>query len=248
VVPADERCKGASPELGRAIARMMARRPRDRFPTMEAAAHALRVCIGSQPQQASFAKVLRTAPDIAPAEKSRSDAPTAIVDMAEPVSAEREIEGQAQLQGARPLAKGATMPLAVPLKAAVGNQAAAQLANGAAASGAAGLNRTLPLARPNTQHPSIPVRSDPGSDPSVATSARPPSNPSLPGAPSGVYASRSQAEAAARARSEARSTTGGTQQGRAREARSSAPRLWLVLVVLVVAAVAGSGVAAWLLR
>ena len=242
VVPVDQRTKGASPELGRAIARMMTRRPRDRFPTMEAAAHALRACIGSQPQQAAspkYPKLDTTVDDIASGERSTSNAPTAIVDMAEPVSAERQIQGRATVQGGQVLAKGATMPLGVPFKVAVGDHAAAQLTSGTSgtsvASGAGALNRTLPLARPATHQP---------------TSGRPPSNPGLPGDPSGVYVAKSDARGHATAppRHDAHRSAGGSLLDQRGEPRASMPRTWLLVAVIVATAIAGSGIAAWFLR
>ena len=89
----------------------------------------------------------------------------------------------------------------------------------------------------------VQVPPDRGSDPSV--SGRPPSNPALQGAPSGVYTSRSQAEAA---RADALRTTGGTRQGQRGGPGSAKPNTWLLLLVLGVTAVAASVVAAWLLH
>jgi serine/threonine-protein kinase len=248
VVPVHERCKGPSPDLGGAIARMMARQPRDRFPTMEAAAHALRACIGSQPQQTAgraLPKLDTTVHDVAASARSPSNAPTAIVDMAEPVSAEREVQVRAAATAEQVLAKGATMPLAVPLKVAIGDRVAAQLASGgSAAGGSPEMNRTLPLARPaanpgHAAHPAHP--SHPAHPAHPATSGRPPSDPSVPVVPSGVYA-RDHAEAHAR-----RGALGAGVVSPA-EPRASAPRPWLLIAVIVAAAVAGSGIAAWFLR
>ena len=251
VVPVHERTSGASPDLGRAIARMMARHPRDRFPTMEAAAHALRACIGSQPQQAAsraFPKLDKTVDDLAASARTPSNAPTAIVDMAEPISAERAVQGRAAAPTEQMLAKGATMPLAVPLKVAVGDRVAAQLASGAPGS-APELNRTMPLARPIT-NPGLPTHpAHPAHSAHPATSGRPTSDPRVPVVPSGVYA-REQAEAHARreaAHGAARSISDGSRDSRP-EPRASGPRPWLLIAVVLATAIAGSGIAAWFLR
>jgi serine/threonine protein kinase len=229
--PLHERSPGISPELGRAVARMMARSPKDRFPTMESAAHALRGCFAAQPQRPAPKKLDRTLDDdeFAAAKATRpSDAPTAIVDvvveMAEPVSAERAI-----------LAKGATLPLGVPLQVAIGHHAAAQLRNHALATvpshPPASFNRTMPLQRPSTR----------GSDPSVRVTP-PPSNPALQAAPSGVYSARSQAHA------DSLRSTGGTRPGYPGSSRSAKPNFWILLLVLGVTAMTASIVAAWLLH
>ncbi len=222
VRPLDEVAKNVSPELARTVARMMARSPADRFPTMEAAAHALRTCTTN----ATMAPQLAPAATAGGARSGRqSDAPT-VVHPAEPASQKREIHMDVALS------KGATMPLAVPLRMAVGEQAAALL------SSSHEMNRTMPLARPITGHafshaPSTPssgrLPKDRGSDPSI----------SVAGVASGVYASGHDA------RSDALRATGGGQAIGERESR-----WWWRLVVLAVAivAIALGGIAAWVHR
>jgi serine/threonine protein kinase len=242
--PVHERTPSAPRELGQAIARMMARQPRDRFPTMEAAAHALRTCIGSKPTMAAkpvaMPKLDRTLDDDEhQAARRTSNAPTRIVDvaaeLAEPASQAREIKAQGT--GAGTL-NGKTMPLGVPVKAAIGDHAATQLS-----SPPQSFNRTMPLARPlSGQPPSGGRPSEHGSEPRVA--ARTPSNPSMPqGAPSGVYSARSQAPPGA----DARRTTGGARR-QAGEAPAASGPPWVLIVALVLAAIATSGIAAWLLH
>jgi serine/threonine protein kinase len=238
-----ERVPSAPPALGHAIARMMSRTAGDRFPTMEAAAHALRACVGSQPQRAAPVKFAETLDDLESSKDSArpSNAPTAIVDISEPVSAELEI--QAQGHAMRSMAKGATIPLGIPVKLAIGDNAAAQLSNPPQ-----NFNRTMPLARPLSREPMSPQPPpDRGSDPSV--SARPTSNPSQQS--SGVYSARSQQEAQARAHADALRVTGGTRQGytvQPEQALRKPAYGWVVLAVLVVLAIAASGIAAWLLH
>jgi serine/threonine protein kinase len=244
--PVHERTPSAPRELGQVIARMMARNSRDRFPTMEAAAHALRTCIGSNPttapKPAAMPKLDRTLDDDEhqAARRSTSNAPTRIVavaaELAEPASHAREIQAQ-QGAGAGALT-GKTMPLGVPVPLAVGHHAATQLS-----SPPQSFNRTMPLARPfSIQPPSDGRPSELGSEPRIA--ARAPSNPSLPqGAPSGVYSARSEAAAF----TGAQRTTGDARR-HAGEAPAASGRGWVLIVVLVVAAIATSGVAAWLLR
>jgi serine/threonine protein kinase len=241
-----ERVPNAPPALGHAIARMMSRSARDRFPTMEAAAHALRACVGSQPQQVAPVKFEDTLDDLEKGKDNArpSNAPTAVVDISEPISAEREI--QAQGHAMRSMAKGATIPLGVPVKLAIGDHAAAQLSNPPQ-----NFNRTLPLARPISKQPMTgQPPPDRGSDPSV--SGRPTSNPSQQS--SGVYSARSEAEAQAKAQSDALRVTGGTRQGYTDQPVQPAhpPRTpaygWVALAVLVMLAVAASGIAAWLLH
>ena len=154
----------------------------------------------------------------------QSDAPT-VVHSAEPAYQKRQIHEDVALS------KGATMSLAVPLRMAVGEQAAPLLSSKPA------LNRTMPLARPITGHalshapPSTPssgrLPSDRGSDPSV----------SVAGVASSVYASGHDARADA-----LRATGGGHAVGK-REARSW---WWLVVLGVAVAAIAFGGIAAWL--
>ncbi|MEA2747363.1 MAG: eukaryotic-like serine/threonine-protein kinase [Myxococcales bacterium] len=135
----NERNPSASRELGDAIARMMARQPRDRFATMEAAAHALRTCLGSQPQQ--------------PARRVRTDAPKQLPKL------DRTLDDDEQKD-----AKGKTMPLAVPMKLAIGDHAATQLS-----STPQSFNRTMPLARPlSVQPPSIPRSTEQKSEPKAS--------------------------------------------------------------------------------
>jgi eukaryotic-like serine/threonine-protein kinase len=211
-----------SPELAAVVARMMSRAPTSRFPTMEAAAHALRSCTTStrtgMPAKAP-PPVARVPPQDR-AHRHQSDAPT-IVASTEPVSHARELPQGAQL------AKGGTLPLAVPFRLAVGGHAAALLAS------KPDMGKTMPLARPTTgpgfayAAPSAPssgtLSPDRGSDPQA--SAR--------GVVSGVYASGDDARAGV--------------AGSARSRRASRRGWWwLAVVVLAVAAAASGGVAAWL--
>ncbi len=241
--PVHERTPSAPRELGQTIAKMMARDPRDRFPTMEAAAHALRTCIGSTPataaKPAAMPRLDRTLDDDEHQAARASTALTRIVDvaaeLAEPASQAREIHAQGA--GAAAL-MGKTMPLGMPVQLAIGDHAPTQLS-----SPPQSLNRTMPLARPlSVQPPSGGRPPELGSEPRVAT--RTPSKSSLPqGAPSGVYSARSQAPADV----DALSTTG---PGRHHEgaAPAASGRAWALIVVLVVAAIATSGIAAWLLH
>ena len=224
VRPLDEVASSVSPELARIVATMMARSPADRFPTMEAAAHALRTCT-------SAATSAPIAPPPAPKAGAtaragrQSDAPT-VVHAAEPASERREIPKDGVLS------KGATMPLAVPLRMAAGDQAAALLSR------TPDMNKTMPLARPITGRafshapPSTPssgrLPPDRGSDPQI----------SVAGVVSGVYASGHDA------RTDAMRATGGEQ------ALGGATRSWWWLVAfgLAVAAIALGGIAAWLSR
>ena len=222
--PVHERTPSAPPELGRVIARMMSRDPRDRFPTMEAAAHALRTSVGSKP--VVYPKLDRTLDDDEhqAARRTTSNAPTRIVDVAaevaEPASQAREIQGQ--VQGA--LARGKTMPLGMPARLAVGDHAATQLS-----SPPQSLGRTMPLARPmSVQPPSGGRPSEQG------------------GEPSGVYSAGSQAAP----HRDATRTTGGARRsaGDPPTAARGSGRGWILIGVLVVAALATSGIAAWLLH
>lgn len=112
---------GASPELAKVVARMMNRHPRDRYATMEEAAHALRSCAPSLRIRTSAAPGpgpgAGSAAHARPGRAGRtSDAPTAVGRPTPPASVDAN-------------AKGSTLPLNAP-------QARAEM------------NRTLPLAAP----------------------------------------------------------------------------------------------------
>ena len=244
-----------SRELAQVIARMMAREPSRRFPTMEAVAHALRTCapvatlraIGAITHADSGAEYrgLRNG--------GKSDAPTQAV-TPEPASTSREIP----IDVDRVHEKGKTLPLAIapPMKMAMGD------AGGSAAAPnvpRASMNKTMPMeARPmaSIPAPSMPGPSMPGpsmpplasassgrlfsnespSSPRAATNEVP-SSPRLP--VSGVYASKSDALDAAR-------RTGATMStGDAAPASSS---VWLYVAIAVAAAMFMGGIAAFLLR
>ena len=246
IQPLETVVPGVSSDLSSAVARMMARKPNDRFPTMEAAAHALRACAPSLPAL----PVRYTAPPKAARPRGTgSDAPTQMVamDVPEPASALREI----------PVNFGMTMPLAVPMKMAMGAAPAHPTSQN--------MNQTMPLARPisMSRTAALPASSLP--DPSLPASS--PSSGQLPqyppdlgssrnvvysgvatpasfAAPSGVYASRPQPSA-----SSLRVTGNSRRQAGAEPARpAKGLPAWLGLVLIAcVMAVLGGGVA-WLLH
>jgi serine/threonine-protein kinase len=110
--------------IAKAVTRMLARRPRDRFATMEDAAHALRTAAPS----ARSAVVMP--PSGVGVRRTTSDAPTAAA-IVEPVSAEVAVDVEMAN------AMGRTQPLAKALPQAAGMP----IQPGA-------MNRTLPMARP----------------------------------------------------------------------------------------------------
>jgi serine/threonine protein kinase len=125
--PLDTLVPGVSEALARNVARMMARRPTDRFPTMEAAAHALRTC-----EPSARHRVARSVP---PARDERlSEAPTAALSIEE--SRRLFEEHQEQQPVSRQVLKGGTLPLARPLQMAIGQSAPPSF------------GKTMPLARP----------------------------------------------------------------------------------------------------
>jgi serine/threonine-protein kinase len=225
----DEKIAGVSKELARAIARMMSRNPRDRFPTMEAAAHALRACSLAH---ASGSVAPPGAPSAGRKNGARpSDAPTLVQQAAEPQSYAREIPATIEQLAA----KGSTLPLGVPVKMAMGDIGGAP----ARVASPPNMGKTLPLARPITMGTplSVPLssptsgrpphapasdRGDHGSDPRVAA---------MFGAPSGVYASRARRTAAAPA-----------------PAAAAATPAWVPIVIFVTIATLLGGAGAWLFR
>ncbi len=256
--PLDKVVPGVSAELAAAVARMMARDAASRFPTMEAAAHALRTCAPSVPNL-MIAQPTGTG---VPRRSGKSDAPTQAVPP-EPPSAAREIP----IVVDRIHEKGKTLPLALPMMMAMGDRSR----TGDAPASKQHMNKTMPMeARPlsspraggasmpapsrrgaSMQPPSI--GNDRGGDraagirplPASASSGslllgEPPSRPHLP--VSGVYASGADALEAARC-------TGATFPNQHPAAPAASSRAWpfVVAAALVVATVLG-GIAAWFFR
>ncbi len=244
VSPLDQVVPHVSPQLGQVVAQMMARAPANRFATMEAAAHALRACAASATTSMPMRPPLLAPTEANPAARvaRSSDAPT-VVHAGEPVSEEVAIAAEAQR------AKGRTMPLALPLRMAVGDEAAARLSK-------PDMNKTMPLARPLTGSDFSPYSDgassvgrrsvDPGSDPRISVagvasggrSLDPGSDPriSVSGVASGVYWSGQDPRAA---------PTGGAPV----HGPPVQSRWWIALVIAVaVVAISVGGIAAWIHR
>ena len=134
----DKVAADVSSQLAETVARMMARLPADRFPTMEAAAHALRMCTSAATGIVMAPALAKAAPadgSVVARSGRKSDAPTLVT---EPASHAREIPLDARL------ASGGTLPLALPLRMAIGDRAASLLPS------TPERNKTMPLARPIT--------------------------------------------------------------------------------------------------
>jgi serine/threonine-protein kinase len=202
---------GASNELARAVARMMARKPKDRFPTMEDAAHALRA---SAPGLRAAAPPPRDVDASGGERPHASDAPTT-ARAAEPVSASREIGVDVDMS----LAKGSTLPLATAWKMASGEGASASPAPPQS------FGKTLPLG-----HQAVPL--PPNTPRAAPSSGRLPDVPAPSGAfsPSGVYASKAADEGA----------TPSSRTGLTRRERPSSwlPMVLLALVAVAAGAIA----------
>jgi serine/threonine protein kinase len=247
----DTKVEGVSAQLAQVVARMMARSIADRFPTMEAAAHALRGCLTSAPN-------IVAVPVAAPLPSNRrgvreSEHPTVAHPAAEPISASREIP----IYNEGVIEKSKTLPLGVPLKVAIGAETPSPPTSSQASLQSA-LNKTMPLARPisigSAQALSVP--------PASGSSGRLPQTPpdrgsspqlhqSLGGAAiagltptSGVYPSNAPASAAAE------DTAAREQDARsARTALVPRPsRTWIPIVLVSLLAIAAGGIAAWLSR
>jgi serine/threonine protein kinase len=242
IPPLDERVPAIGKELGAVVARMMSRHPRDRFPTMEAAAHALRASFASLASSpAAHARFDATVEDGAPASSAPTVVRTVEQSALEEVSASREVPVQVPLEAS--VAKGSTLPLGVAVKMAMGENAATRLAPPPT------FNMTMPLARPmqviatpETSSPphGVPPRvpPEPGSSPRMSAGA-----PALqPGAPSGVYASRSRAQA------DALRSTDPRRPGYVDPPKRPPSRAWTALLVTAIVAVAAGGIAAWMLK
>jgi len=236
IPPLDEAVRGVSVELALVIGRMMARKPGQRFPTMEAAAHALRTCAASLPAQP--VKHDTTTKMVG----NTSDEPTKMVPAQAPEMESREVAVQVDSA----MAKGMTLPLGLPVRMAMG---AGAMGGGTPQS----FNQTMPLARPITvpgglsappAAPSsgpLPLPQDPGSSRNVAGY---PSSPGYTTNPSGVYASRAQAsDEALRVTARTRRPSGDDQE----RPRGGLPG-WVPLVLIALLAAAAGGGAAWMFR
>jgi len=233
VTPLDQAMPGAARELARVVAKMMSRKAAERFATMEEAAHALRGCIGivARPRVDATMDDLdpnATIDDLKPyksppraqAVGRSSDRPT---EVRSPVIEEPSQAVRVQVDQA--LAKNATLPLAQPMRLAMGAPPT-PLGH----SVREGMNRTIPLARPF--------------DVTV-----PPPSPSgrLPEATSGVFPSRLPTGD--------RNKQTDPRAGRllvpepiSTSAPVRGPGPWMIVLVFVAVAALAGGVAAWLLR
>ena len=240
VTPLDQAMPGAARELARVVARMMSRKPEDRFATMEEAAHALRGCIGivTRPRVDATIDDLdpnATIDDLKPykdppkphALERSSDRPTEVR------SPEVEAPSHAQpvhVQADRVLATNATLPLAQPMRLAMGAPPTALGPPGQSAR--EGMNRTIPLARP------LDLGAPP---PPPAPSAR------VPEATSGVFPSRLPSGDRNK-QTDPRAPRLLPQEPISTSTPVRGPAPWMIVAVFVAVAALTGAVGAWLLR
>jgi serine/threonine protein kinase len=232
--PLDRIVAGVSADLAATISRMMEREARNRFPTMEIAAQALRACAPSVPS------VLAAQPAFPQPQRRPSEAPTRAVSMAkaqndarakEPVSASREIP----IHVDQVAEKNKTLPLGMQMMMAAGGESARAGATPSQAK--PNLNRTMPMAaRPATIPPAT------SSDRMLVYET--PNSPSSPRLPvSGVYSSNLEATAAAQ-----RPRMPGPAPSPALHGPEAKSYTWIWVGLLVILAIAAGGFAAWYFR
>jgi serine/threonine protein kinase len=210
---------GVSPELAQIVTKLMARHPAERFPTMEAAAHALRSCTSSVPAAMTAAAPVAKEPPLALGESRESQYPTVVQASQEEISGERAVD------------HGKTLPLARPMKLAIGQANHPSQAPAPSSAPKQNLNQTLPLGRP------LAVSLPPG-----AVSGLTPT--------SGIYPSPAQAAAAVAMSGRASAPPSRPSLAAARTRRPRTIRAWMIVLAVAVAlfAIAAGGFAAKLLR